>query len=293
MIKAIKRLFTRPTSQVTAGRKFEAGESSRHSETYWLNASAGSIDALLVNKLEKLLNKARYVARNNSYAAGSVDTLANDTIGPGPRLQLETGQTARDSEIEDRFTAWAEDSSSIDLMRAQNLGEMLQGTIKGFISAGEDFYSQVVEDGGYKLQRIEPERIATPYGQSLSSKLIMGVEKDTQGRPTAYYISRMNPGASAAGLLNQYDRIPAEQILHLYRLDQAGQSRGVPWIAPALERFADYAQYNRAVIKAAEMAANISAITTGEDADSLTSYTTAADIPEFDIPINSILRMNI
>ena len=38
-----------------------------------------------------LRNRARYEVANNSYARGIVLTLANDSIGTGPRLQLLTG----------------------------------------------------------------------------------------------------------------------------------------------------------------------------------------------------------
>ena len=289
MIKALKRLF-RP--QVVLERKYEAAQVSRFTEEYWSNATQASADALLINKLEKLRDRARYVTRNNSYAAGMVDTLANDTVGSGPRLQLESGNMALDERIEDRFAAWAYEPLSIDLMGKQTLGEMLQGCIKAFCTAGEDFVGHAVEDGLYKIFKIEADRIATPYGQSLNTQAQLGIEKDSIGRPTAYWINRSHPGATLPGLPSNFDRVSADQIIHLYRIDRPDQSRGVPWLTPALERFADFVQYNKAVIKAAERAASISAVTTGEDPDSLSTYTSASDIPEFDIPIDTILRMS-
>jgi capsid protein len=31
-------------------------------------------------------------------------------------------------------------------------------------------------------------------------------------------------------------RVPAERVLHIYRVDRPGQVRGVPWLAPAITR---------------------------------------------------------
>ena len=55
---------------------------------------------------------ARYEVANNSYAKGIVLTLANDTIGTGPRLQMLTGDAEANARIEDAFEQW---SRAVDL----------------------------------------------------------------------------------------------------------------------------------------------------------------------------------
>jgi len=59
-----------------------------------------------------LRNRARYEVANNSYAKGIVLTLANDTIGTGPRLQMLTDDADANARIEDAFEQW---SRAVDL----------------------------------------------------------------------------------------------------------------------------------------------------------------------------------
>lgn len=40
--------------------------------------------------------------------------------------------------------------------------------------------------------------------------------------------------------MGQSRPVPADDIIHLYRLDRPGQVRGVPWVAPIMLRMADY-----------------------------------------------------
>ena len=54
-----------------------------------------------------------------------------------------------------------------------------------------------------------------------------------------------------------YKVIPAASIIHWFRKDRPGQSRGLPDILPALPLFAQLRRYTLAVISAAESAANI------------------------------------
>jgi len=50
-----------------------------------------SADAAATVEVRRTLrNRARYEVANNSYARGIVLTLANDTVGTGPRLQMLT-----------------------------------------------------------------------------------------------------------------------------------------------------------------------------------------------------------
>ena len=46
----------------------------------------------------------------NSYARGIVPTLANDTVGTGPRLQLLTGDGETNRIVEQAFARWARES---------------------------------------------------------------------------------------------------------------------------------------------------------------------------------------
>src|SRR5574339_1156872 len=58
----------------------------------------------------------------------------------------------------------------------------------------------------------------------------------------------------------QYDRVPAESVIHYFRADRPGQSRGIPDITPSLPLFAQLRRYTLAVLAAAETAADFAAV---------------------------------
>jgi capsid protein len=65
-------------------------------------------------------------------------------------------------------------------------------------------------------------------------------------------------GAAAAAL--DYDRLPADSVIHWFRTDRPGQRQGLPDILPALPLFAQLRRYTLAVIAGAESAANIAVL---------------------------------
>jgi lambda family phage portal protein len=80
---------------------------------------------------------------------------------------------------------------------------------------------------------------------------MQGVQFDLLGRRVAYWIFTYHPGGMLVlnprgGILSQ--PVPADQILHTYRVLRPGQIRGVPWLTPvmlALRDLDDYADAER------------------------------------------------
>ncbi|MFN8780010.1 MAG: hypothetical protein ACK5ZI_11650 [bacterium] len=80
--------------------KFDSAKTTPENRKHWANADGLSPNAAINPEVRRVLrNRARYEVANNSYAKGIVLTLANDTIGTGPRL---LGQSC-DGRFERRF----------------------------------------------------------------------------------------------------------------------------------------------------------------------------------------------
>jgi capsid protein len=77
-----------------------------------------------------------------------------------------------------------------------------------------------------------------------------------------------------------YKKISAESVIHWFKADRPGQSRGIPEIMPALPLFAQLRRFTLAVIAAAETAADFAAVlfsdtsATGEPAEEITAMDT-------------------
>jgi len=258
----------------SARSQYDAAATTRHNAKHWTYADGSDADSALSPDLPTLRNRARDEIRNNSYAKGIVDTFSNDVIGPGPTLQYIP-------EVETKFNAWMRES---DMSGRLSFADSLKLNIVQLLESGEalislsgnrylniDYSTHI--DGvqertpGLKLLQIEPDRLSTPWGYIGSPSMREGVEVDVYGKPLRYHILRQHPGDATNYQQDQYNIVDADNIIHLFRQDRPGQSRGVPWITPALPLFADLRRYTQAVIAAAETAADLSAVLEGTAED--------------------------
>ncbi|MCE2968466.1 MAG: phage portal protein [Phycisphaerales bacterium] len=245
--------------------KFDSAKTTPENRKHWANADGLSPNAAINPEVRRVLrNRARYEVANNSYAKGIVLTLANDTIGTGPRLQMLTDDADANARIEDAFEQW---SRAVDLpgkLRTMRLARAESGEAfallinnPGIASAG----SPVSLD----LKLIEADQVCTPLLRRGRNDEIDGIALDQWGNPSAYRVLKRHPGDSGVFRtpiddLTAYDTFPASSVVHYFRPDRPGQLRGIPDITPALPLFAQLRRYTLATIAAAETAANFAAV---------------------------------
>src|SRR5690606_12622646 len=105
-----------------------------------------------------------------------------------------------------------------------------------------------------QLQVLEPDYIdSTKHGDVVEGERRvfrrLGIELDGIGRRRAYWLRRMHPGDDVwmGGSLDSH-RVPASEVLHLFRVDRPGQVRGIPWLAPVLARLHEIAEFEGATL---------------------------------------------
>ena len=249
----------------------ERGDDYRH----WANADAFAADAALSPSVRRTLrNRARYERANNSYLAGISATLANDLIGTGPRLQLDSGDAEADRMVERLFFDWG---WSVDLpAKLRTMREAL-------VTDGEAFALMITNPrlAGVTLDMrlVEAEMVATPtelMSQTITPEgnVVDGVEFDQIGNVVAYQVLSYHPGANFRVNTLDFQRVPAAQMVHWFQASRPGQHRGVPQVAPALKLFGQLRRYTEAVIAAAETAADLAAF--------IHSNSPAAEVDEVD-----------
>lgn len=227
---------------------------------HWANADAFSADASLSPSVRRTMrNRARYERANNSYLAGISSTLANDLIGTGPRLQLDTGDIEADREVERLFFDWG---WQIDLPAK------LRVMREALVTDGEAFGLMISNPrlSGVQLdvRLVEAEMVATPTELMQSTitpegNVVDGLEFDAVGNVAAYLVLNYHPGANFRVNTLQFQRVPAAQMIHWFKGIRPGQHRGMPEVAPALRLFGQLRRYTEAVIAAAETAADLAA----------------------------------
>jgi len=203
---------------------------------------------------ETLVERSRWLVRNNAIASGTIDSNCIYSIGPGlnfkskPKKEILglTEEQAKKigNEIENEISIFAE-STECDIERTLNFYEKQNQTLGQIFEAGGCLtYLPYLKRGknpyGLKIQTIEYERLNNKDNAADSATLVQGVQKDENGAPTNYHICSVYPDSKTIGTRN-WNIIPAykdndlKNILHHFVPRRPGQTRGIPYLAPIIE----------------------------------------------------------
>ena len=289
LLASISRFFSRdPVPQVTrrssAPRRlrasFDAAETTRLNERHWANADGLSADAAAnPQKRKNLRERARYEAQeSNPYAKGASLTLANDTIGTGPRLQLMIpGRPDVSRAIEREFMLWSYEVRLADKLRTMRMAKAVDGEAFAKFVTNWNLPTRVLLD----LQLIEADRVTSqsiyPDDDPLN---VDGIRYDSVGNPISYTVLREHPGATSFYReFGEYDIVDARDMVHLFRRDRPEQHRGVSEFAPSLQVFAELRRFSKATILAAEYAASLTGVLYTDDRDDLDGTDSVDAVP--------------
>jgi len=236
--------------------RYDAASTTDDNRRHWANADTLSADAANNPGVRSILrSRARYEVANNSYAKGIVATLAHDTVGTGPRLQMLTADSDANGTIEREFSQWSNAVGLSQKLRTMRMARTESGEVFAMFTSNPLTDSPIHLD----LRLIEADQVASVLTADLASP-VDGIEFDRYGNPTHYHLLRKHPGAFDSLAMPVVDRIPAAAMIHYFRPDRPGQSRGIPEITPALPLFAQLRRFTLAVLAAAETAADFAAV---------------------------------
>jgi len=271
--------------------RLDNAETTTDNSKWWANADGLSADAAASADRRTVLRKrTRYEIANNSYARGIVSTIANDTIGTGPRLQLRDAPKRSANEIERAFAAWADEINLPEKLRTMRMAVTGDGEAFGLLCANP------LLSGPVKLNlRLFEADLVTDPEISVTGKpdWVDGIHYDGHGNPKTYRVLNHHPGNHYGGWDLTYKDHVAADVIHLYRADRPDQHRGLPEIMPAIGIFAELRRYCDAVIAAAETAADYAAVISskepveGSDADDVT--VAAMDVFELERRMATVL----
>jgi lambda family phage portal protein len=247
-------------------RHYEGAATGRRTQG-WRRAATDA-NAALGPSLAKLRETARDLVRNNPYAASALDTIVNHAIGDGI---VATQAPAW-------WTAWA-GSTAIDADGRHDLAGLQKLTLRTVAESGEAIVRRRwrrLQDGlpiPLQIQVVEPDLLDMSRDGLLpgGNNIIHGVEFDLLGRRVAYWLYREHPGASGMHVRSTFDsvRVPAADVLHVFRSDRPGQVRGPSWFAPVLLRFKDFDEFEDATLMKQKIAACLAVLTSDPNGSAL------------------------
>jgi len=263
--------------------KYDAAQTTHENRRHWIQADHLSANAAISAEVRRTLrSRARYEIANNSYAHGIVLTLANYVVGTGPRLQMLTSDPEANRVIEHEFSGWCRAIGLPHKLRTMRIAQCASGECFGLLATNPRIAAPVQLD----VRLIEADQVATPWSVARRDiSAVDGIILDEFGNPVAYTVLRQHPGDNTALRTgsSDFDVMPAESVIHLFRAERPGQSRGVPEITPALPLFAMLRRYTLAVLSSAEQAALPSGVIyTDAPADSEAASVEPMDTVEMD-----------
>jgi len=228
---------------------YDAEKTTSENKNHWQYVNSLTADEVNSSGVRQTLrNRSRYERENNTYAKGLAKTLANYTIGTGPRLQLLWDDADLADAVEKRFMQWA---------KTVKLSQKLI-TLKMAKATDGEAFCQIITNNRIKdmvkldIIPIECDWVNGANYGFLADDNVDGVKIDEYGNPIAYQVEQSDSLGLKASIWKTVD---ANFMCHWFNADRPGQHRGIPEFTPALPLFAYLRRYTLATIGAAEIAA--------------------------------------
>lgn len=237
----------------TVDASYDVAQTTDNNSRHWANADDLGPRVANSQEVRKTTRKrARYEAlENNCYAKGIVLTLANDTIGTGPRLQLRTPDADINGKVEEQFAEWCEAVGLAEKLRSMRTAKAVDGEAFAHFISNESLSTPVKLD----LAVSEADHFTSPLGRMFDPLVSDGIEYDRTGNPLNYFRQKAHPGGDLFFSMD-WEKLPADQVIHLFRVERPGQLRGFSEIGTALPLFAQLRRFTLATLSAAEFAAS-------------------------------------
>lgn len=211
----------------------------------------------------RLANITRDMVRNTPYAARAKSVICNNVVGDGIIPSIEGVQPG----VKKRFLELVQahcDTTDIDVHGRGNLYSLQWLAMAAVVESGECLVRIIRRPGRsglalpFQLRVMEPDYLDgardTVYRPG-EAQVIEGIEYDASGRRVAYWLFDEHPGSLNRFRSVKSERVPASEIIHIYRQDRPEQMRGVSWLAPVALSLQDCADFQDAALMRQKIAA--------------------------------------
>jgi capsid protein len=237
---------------------FDAARNSTEYQNIWANADKLDADSAHSREVRHtLISRSRYEVGSNGYSDGIAQTYATDLVGVGPTLRMQTGSDGFNRMVELEWYRW---SKAIQFRRKLWCSAHAKH-VDGESIAVKRRNPNVRHPVKLDLRLYEAEQCQTPFLPYGEAGYIDGIKFDEFGNPQWYDILNEHPGATNSTKLNLVpERVPAEMVLHWFKMRRPGQHRAVPECASTLNAGGAARRWREATLAAAETAADFTVL---------------------------------
>lgn len=213
-------------------------------------APATDADAASRHGRGTMRQRSRDMIRNAPFARRAQSVVTNNVVGSGITPSI-TGRSQKQAKDAAAIILPFLQSTDLDKHRALNLASMQTVVMNSVFESGEVLaIRHVRQNDGRALplavELVEVDHLNTVITDHGGNEVRDGIEFDADGVAVAYHLYEQHPGSASRKISIKTQRIPAEHVLHIRRIDRPGQMRGVPWLAPVMVTLGEMRDYQEA-----------------------------------------------
>lgn len=265
---ALRRLRARVMAgSMARSHRYEAAAHSRR--TAEMHAPSGDANAGQGWASKRMRNRARDLVRNNGWARRAVSVTANDIVGWGIMPAVDgDGEVARRAlKIWNRWAG----STECDRAGRMPLVGLQRLAAKQLLVDGEGLairHRSWAAGIPLKIELLDADYLDESrdglQGEA-GGPIINGVEYDAEGQRAAYWLFEQHPDAYRVPMKSTISRrVPAEDVLHFFKMDRPEQARGVTQFASTIAKYYALNGYDDAALEKMRMASAMAAFVTDD-----------------------------
>jgi len=265
LLRALKekikpKLKTR-TPRMQLSSYYDAASTSRRMRT-WGTTTPG-INTALSASLSNLRSRSRKLRMDNPWVDNGIEAQASNLIGRGLTPRWKTGDKSLNKQLRE---LWDESALEMDADGVLDFYGQQALAASAVIESGEVF-GQIVYENSHSnllvpltLRLLESDFCDETHEEYYSRGNIikMGIElSKATGKRAAYHLFREHPGEAFLTDTSALDtiRVPAKDILHIFKPLRPGQLRGQPWLTTIITRSYQLDEYEDSELKRKAIAA--------------------------------------
>ena len=250
-----------------AGRNSYEGASMARRLSPW-RPNRAHINTALAGEGPLLRARTRALVANAPLASSLSETFVSYATGPGIKPSSLIENADQKKAVQQAWRDWTDEADADGLTDFYGLQSL---AARALYDAGEVFIRlrpRFVSDGlsvPLQLQLMESEQLDSAYTLTAQNGNVIrsGIEFDAIGRRVAYWFWQAHPGDSTIWQgQGQRVRVPAANVLHIYKPLRPGQIRGRPWLTAVMVKLYDLDQYDDAELSRKKGAAMFMAFLT-------------------------------
>jgi lambda family phage portal protein len=267
-----------------AKTQYNGAKRSKHLGRWGMKKKAPDV---AIKDLPTLRGRSDSLYKNNSLARSAVNKNLDNVIGAGLRphptlnhkaLGIKKKKAKKLSKALLREFNFLAESINIDAEHSQNFYELQRSKLYMMLIGGDAFsllprIERPNSPYTTAIATISADQVCNPNSAIDKPSLAGGVEVNVNNAPIAYHILKEQPNGLT--FVKEWQKVEAFDeegrvlVLHLFQKLEAGQKRGVPYLAPIIGLIKTLGDYTDAEVTASLVSALFTVFVKSESGDGL------------------------